>query len=66
VVKFSFRNQSVQPMTAALVITPQLIAICCLRGVAPSRWPHLSACEVAPPLLAATQTSAAVQSAISL
>ena len=53
-------------MTRAEVKAPTRIAICCNRGVAPTRKPVLRSCEVVPPLEAAMQTTAATDSAVSV
>jgi hypothetical protein len=50
----------VKPITSAEVTLPTSMAICWRRGVAPTSWPVLSDWAVAPPTLAATQTTPAM------
>src|SRR5271163_3801869 len=64
VVYDELRKSSVKPITSALVTTPTSSAICCRRGVEPTRKPVLRSWLVVPPLEAAMQTIAAVVSAI--
>src|SRR6476620_2449352 len=53
-------------MTSAEVSAPIKIAICCSRGVAPTRYPVFRSCDVVPPFEAAMHTTAATVSAVSV
>ena len=54
---------SVQPIASAEVTAPTMMAICCRRGVAPTRKPVLRSWLVAPALLAATAMTPAMEMA---
>ena len=52
------------PMSRADASAPMRMAICCSRGVAPTRYPVLRSYEVAPAFDAAMQTMAPTESAV--
>src|SRR5215813_7558164 len=51
------------PRTSADARAPNRMAICWLRGVAPTRKPVFKSCDVVPPFEAAMQTTAPIDSA---
>jgi len=55
------RNVSVHPTASAEPIAPIRMAICCRRGVAPTRNPVLRSWEVLPPLATATAITQAME-----
>src|SRR5258708_39091230 len=58
------RTWTVNPITAAATATPMSRPICWYFGVAPTRYPVLRSCEVAPALAAAMHTMPPTQRAI--
>src|SRR4029077_6827680 len=59
-----FKNKSTYPSVSADASEPKTIAICCARGVDPTRKPVFKSCDVVPPLDAAMQTFPPIESAV--